>query len=199
MPVTNAQQPFYTKHFQVLVVLLFVVLLVPGYLLFISPEHKAYQENKNLFIAQEQSLSINKTQLFEYKRNLMSYQDISDVDRQKIGEILPYGPDEANLYVNLSSLASELGADLDSLNIQTDPNKTSYAGDNMLVKDKPVANAVKLRTTHINMKLSSVNYTKVKRCFELLESNTKLLDVQSFQFNPAEGILDLTMITYYLN
>ncbi len=111
---------------------------------------------------------------------------------------MPYGPDEANLYVNLAGFASELDAQLDSFNIQTNQTKTAPMTDNLFVKDKSGSTAVVLRTTLVSIKFSAMSYTKVKHCLELMESNTKLLDVQSFQFNPTEGTLELTLATYYL-
>ena len=134
----------------------------------------------------------------EYKKNLMSYEGISPADRQKIVEILPYGPDEANLYVNLSAIASDLGVKLDDLSIQTNQGKNIVLGDSALAKDKAAAGSVQLRTTLANIKLSAVNYATLKKCLETIEANTKLLDIQSFDFNPTDATLSLTMATYYL-
>lgn len=197
-PENNKRPPFYVRYFKLLVVLLFFILLVPGYLFFIRPEYEAYQENRDIFTSQEQSLAQKKAQLLEYKKNLMSYENINPADRQKIEEVLPYGSGEPDLYVNLASLASTLGAELVDLRIQINESKTGPTTDNLLIKDKPLANAVTLRTTLVEMRLANMSYAKVKSCFDLLEHNSKLLDVQSFNFNPAEGVLSLSLSTYYL-
>ena len=199
-PQENTKKiPFYIKNFKTFVLLLFIILLVPGYFLFINPERTAYQANKNLFISQESELEQKKSQLSELKKNLMSYEGIDEADLDKVKEILPYGPSEADLYVNISSLVEAAGVKLDNLGIETNAGKEVSANDSTLLKDQKAAMASgQIKAASINLSVSEINYTKVKRIFDLIENNVRLFDIKSFSFSPSEGLLSLTMNSYYL-
>ncbi len=196
------QVSFFIIHFKVLVVVLFLALLIPGYLLLIKPERSAYLENKALFVEQENNLTQKKARLLEYKKVLIGYQIISADDQKKIAEVLPYGPNEASLYVNISSLAEAVGAKVESVAVELGQGPGSAQNEEELIKEKAAAagRAItgQLKKALINLELSGVNYVKTKELFSLIEKNLRILDVKSFKFAPSEGNLSLAILVYYL-
>ncbi len=195
----NKKIPFYIQNFKLLVLVLFVVLLTPGYFLFIGPERSAYQRNKSFLAAQESEMEQKKSRLLELKKTLMSYDSIGETNIEKVKEILPYDPGQADLYINLSSLVEAAGVKLDNLSIDPGKDKTVALNDNMLLKDKKAATASgQIRSAEINLSVSEVNYAKVKKIFELIENNIRILDVKSFNFSPTDGLLTLSLNTYYI-
>lgn len=198
-PDQNKKIPFYIQNFKLLVLVLFVILLTPGYFLFIGPERSAYQRNKSLLASQESEMEQKKSRLLELKKTLMNYDSIGEANMEKVKEILPYDPGEADLYINLSSLVEAAGVKLENLTIDASKDKTVALNDNMLLKDKKAATASgQIRTAGIDLSVSEVNYTKVKKIFELIENNIRILDVQSFNFSPVDGLLTLSLKTYYI-
>lgn len=201
MNPNNSQQksPFYIRNFKFLVFLLFVVLLVPGYFLFINPENQTYRTNKDLLANQERELEQKKNQLLELRKTLVNYESINELDRAKVKEILPYGPSEPDLYINISSLVEASGAKLETINIELNEGPGGGQSEEALIQDKKSALAGgQIRTARVRLSVSEINYTKVKSLFNLIENNVRLLDIKSFNFNPSEGTLDLVMVAYYL-
>ncbi|NMB48525.1 hypothetical protein GYA13_03750 [Candidatus Kuenenbacteria bacterium] len=201
MNSNNSQQkpPFYIRNFKFLVFLLFVVLLVPGYFLFINPENQTYRTNKDLLANQERELEQKKNQLLELRKTLVNYESINELDRAKVREILPYGPSEPDLYINISSLVEASGAKLETINIELNEGPGGGPSEESLIQDKKSALAGgQIKTARVRLSVSEINYTKVKSLFNLIENNVRLLDIKSFNFNPSEGTLDLVMVAYYL-
>jgi len=199
---SKKQQSFFIVYFKVLVVVLFLTLLVPGYLLLIKPERSVYQQNKALFAENERDLTQKNARLLEYKKVLMSYKNISPDDQEKIAEVLPYDPSEANLYVNFSSLAEAVGAQVEGISVQLGEGSAGQRSEEELIQEKSASagQAIngQLKTALANFELSGISYTKTKELLNLIENNLRILDVKSFKFAPAEGNLSLVMQVYYL-
>ncbi|HOZ36709.1 MAG TPA: hypothetical protein PLR18_02665 [bacterium] len=201
MNPANTQKPaqFYIRNFKFLVLLLFVVLLAPGYFLFISPERQSHQINKELLISQERELEQKKSQLLELKKTLMNYESISEIDRTKVKEILPYGPSEPDLYINIASLVEASGAVMETINIELNEGPSGAQSEEVLIENKKNILATgQIKTARIRLGIANTSYAKMKYLFDLIENNVRLLDIKSFNFNPSEGTLDLTMVAYYL-
>lgn len=193
--------PFYVKHFKIFVVLLFLILLLPGYFLLINPENTKYKQNKSSALLQEQTLNQKMLQLQKYKKIIINYEALDPQDKQKIGEIIPIGPDEANLYINLESLAEQVRAEVSSINIQLNEEKNPTS---QKVPAKTPAEPVQknitgqLKSLTVNLSLTSISYNKIKQLFALIETNVRLMDIKSFVFSPSDGSLSLVLTAYYL-
>ncbi|NMC51621.1 hypothetical protein GYA54_02750 [Candidatus Kuenenbacteria bacterium] len=202
--VTEEQKkniPFYKKHFGVLVFLLFFILLLPGYFFLISPENNKYKANQTLYSAKESEFNQKMSQIQKYKKIIMSYDAISSEDKQKVGEIIPIGPDEANLYINLESLSEQVKAKVESISIQLNEEKKPEpqkipSGSGGAQAEKNVTR--QLKSLSINFSLSNISYNKVKQLFALIENNIRLMDINSFNFTPSDGSLSVFLTAYYL-
>lgn len=205
MPKENNKNkaPFYVAKFKILITLLLLAILVPGYLFFVKPEYQAYQKNKSLFDNQQSELEQAIKELLDHKKIILSYQEIDSLAEEKINQILPSDVNESDLYVNFSSLVERVGLVLDDISIQlitsSDKDKSSRQADLQATQEKATQTIRgELGEIQVDLSLSDVSYIKIKNLMDLLESNLRLVDVQSFHFNAQEGSLSLMFKTYYL-
>ncbi len=194
--------PFYIINFKFLVVLIFLVLFLSGYYFLIKPERSESQslaiELNNLTSDKELSLQ----QLKATRETITAYENISSYDREKINQILPDGPDEANFYVNLESLIQLSGATLNNLTLQTQEMKTKKP----LLKNKgesvePISKiGENIGFIDLTFDLADMSYGKLKNLLNLVENNIRLLDIVSLSFAPGDsGTLNLGLHSYYFS
>jgi len=85
----KGKQPFYLKKFKILIFLLILIILAPGYFLVIKPEYESYQDNKRLSSQYQQEREVGIKQLKSYKQTVSIYQSVSSLQESKINQILP--------------------------------------------------------------------------------------------------------------
>ncbi|PIP75486.1 hypothetical protein COW86_03535, partial [Candidatus Kuenenbacteria bacterium CG22_combo_CG10-13_8_21_14_all_39_9] len=119
MPETKKnKKAFYLAKFNILIFILFLFILAPGYLFLIKPAYGDYQKNKIFFDSLDSQMEQNLNLLANYRKTFSNYQEISALDKDKINDILPEQIEEASLYVNLESLVQSLGMALDNISIE---------------------------------------------------------------------------------
>ena len=200
------KRPFYVKKFGILIILLALIILVPGYLFLAKPQYISYQKNKVLNNRFKQELEHNIKELLSYKKIFSSYEQINPFEEEQLNQILPSQIDDSSLYVNLDALVKQAGIVLDSIDIRQvdsgDNNKKSKSSKKQpkTTTQAPIPEGLKgtLETVEIKLSLSEVSYSKIKNLLDLLEINLRLFDVQSFDFNAADSSLDLLLHTYYI-
>jgi len=186
--------PFYIEKFKAMVFLIVLIIAVPAYYFIIGPQYDNYQANQNEFEQLEQQSKLNMQQLVASKKIMADYELISQLDKNKIEQILPQQPDLANLYVNLEALVAQHDLELDNMivePIKVVKKKVIFADDPKIKEDQ-------LGLVNISLVVTNISYAKMKNFFDTLESNIRLFDVENFNFNPADGKLSISFKTYYL-
>jgi hypothetical protein len=194
---SKGKQPFYLKKFKILIFLLILIILVPGYFLIIKPEYESYQDNKRLSAQYQQEREVGIKQLKNYKQTVSVYQSVSSLQESRINQILPNDLEESNLYVNLEALVQQAGLILEDISIEAvdeskSPTKKTPDSD---AAQPAVSNSSNL--INIQLKLADVSYARMKDFLSILEVNLRLLDVDTFKFNAQEGNLGLAIKAYY--
>lgn len=192
------KQPFYLAKFKVLVFLVLLIIILPGYFFFVKPEYESYQKNKQLNAQYQSQRDLALNQLKGYKKTLSVYQAVDPLEEEKINQILPDNYDEANLYVNLESIVKTVGLSLD--NIIINPVTTQVTRRPVIGKNTEAEAALsnQIGLIDIELILSDVSYVKMKNFFTVLETNIRLLDVKQFNFNAVDGTLSVSLQAYYL-
>jgi len=192
---TIKKPPFYITKFKWLVFLLFFLALLGFYFLLILPQYHSYLSNQENLEQSEHQLETSMNSLSRNREIINNYQAINQIDKEKIDQILPNQPELSDLYVNLQSLVKQNRLDLESL-IISNLNK----GVKKVSAKQPLPTTLgNLESMEINLSLSGVNYLKMKEFFSVLEANLRLFDVNSFDFNPQSGHLNIVFKTYYIN
>jgi hypothetical protein len=199
------RKPFYLKRFKSLIILLTLIILLPGYFWIIRPQYNSYQKDKKLFEQYQQQQDINIKQIKNYRQTVSLYESFDIEQENKVNLVLPSDMDEADLFVNIEGLVEAADLTLDNITITpiTPADQKISNPQNQLT---PAAGAgqmeispnKELNSALIDLDLSDVSYTKIKKLLSLIEVNLRLLDVDSFDFNAQEGTLNLSIKTYYL-
>lgn len=190
-------QPFYVVKFKVLVLIIVLLIVVPGYYFLIKPQYLKYKSNSVIVNRLEKELQINLKQLNSNKKMLLDYQFVNPLDKEKIERILPNQPDLANLYINLQAIVQKNNVDLSGITI----NPVKVKQKKIIFPKQQAKEESGLDLTanvEINLELKGLSYAKMKKLFHDLETNLRLLDVINFNFNPSDGNLSLSMLAYNL-
>lgn len=205
MPGSNKnKKAFYLAKFNILIFILFLFILAPGYLFLIKPAYSDYQKNKVFFDSLGSQREQNLNLLANYRKTFNNYQDISALDKDKINAILPEQIEEASLYVNLESLVQSMGIALDNISLEAvELEKTKKPVSVRSDDSSPEASKFALdpkeniKYVQIKLELSEVSYPKIKELFSTIENNLRLLDITSYSFDPTDGSLTLSLKAYY--
>jgi len=205
MPETKKnKKAFYLAKFNILIFILFLFILAPGYLFLIKPAYGDYQKNKIFFDSLDSQMEQNLNLLANYRKTFSNYQEISALDKDKINDILPEQIEEASLYVNLESLVQSLGMALDNISIEAvELEKTKKPVSAKIDDSSPEASESapdpkeNIKYAKIELELSKVSYPKLKELFSTIENNLRLLDITSYSFDPADARLTLSLKAYY--
>jgi len=205
MPETKKnKKAFYLAKFNILIFILFLFILIPGYLFLIGPADGDYQKNKNSFNILDGQREQNLNLLASYQKTFSNYQDISAFDKDKINAILPDQVEEASLYVNLESLVQSIGIALDSISIEAvELEKIKKPVSAQSDDSSPEASGAvadpreNINYVNIKLELSEVSYPKLKELFSTIENNLRLLDITSYSFDPTGASLTLALKAYY--
>ncbi len=193
----NKKIPFYVAKFRGLIVLVAILLLLGFYFLLVSPQYHIYLDTLDQLEQTNAQVKNKLTSLAKNRQIIDNYQSIDKADKAKINQILPSSPELADLYVNLQSLVEQNSFKLENLVFSRLDN--SQLVKNPLAKQTVSHNQSSLKKLEVNLSLSGVNYLKMKRFFSVLESNLRLCDVESFDFDPQSGELNVIFKTYYIN
>lgn len=193
-PPHKDKPPIYISQFKALTALLVVIILAPGYFMLIKPVYTAFADAQQLSSTYQQQWDLNQSQLKNYQRTIDVYQSVNPLEESKVNQILPDKVDEANLYVNLESLAASTNLALELVDIT--PLAASTKKALFAEEEELTGSAVSL--INVKLDLSDVSYAKLKSILTLIENNLRLLDVTSMDFNAADGSLSLTLQAYYL-
>ncbi len=174
------------KVMPLIVVLIFIAILTPTYLFLIQPELTKYLPGgiHNIQTAQE---LLNKRKVYVsqlkpleelYERYGSPAQSGSIIDI-----ILPSELDIPTIYATFERIGRDLGVSVQSIDIGNMESASSSV--------QGVKSAI------ISMKMSGVQYEKMKDILKTFESSMRLTDVNVIDFDPRSKFLSLTMRVYY--
>ncbi len=187
------RKPFYIRHFKAVVVILVLFIGLAGYFALVKPAMTSYQQNKQQYEKQEKQLNLQKTRLSKNVEKLNAFKGITEVEQNKINQILPDSPDKPNLYVNLQSLAERAQVDLTNINLEA----VEQTQKRQIFGEQDSQQQSNIGIVRINLTMENVNYPKLKNLLTLFEDNLRLLDLQQVEYNAAEAALFLLFNGYY--
>ncbi len=192
--------PFYVAKFKFLIILLVLVIIIPGYYLLIKPQYHLYKSNLAQINRLDKELKINLKQLASNSKIVSDYESINKLDKEKIEQILPTAPRAADLYVNLQSIAQQNNLSIETLFVNpAKPTPVKKIIPGKKIEKNDLSSGLSLvNKINIDFDLQDVSYAKMKKFFRDLETNLRLLDVQTFTFDPENATLSLKLTAYYL-
>lgn len=192
-------RPFYQKYFYIVNVIIALAILLPGYFLLLKPERDSYESDSSSLAEAQSKLSFNVKKLVEQKQISSSYANISQEKSSKVEEIISIGIDKPSLYVNMEGIANLAEVALGNITIAENVDSSSQARrPGAAAENDSTDFEGKLRRGRISVSFSEVTYAKLQSLLTAFETNLRLLDVNSFSYNAADGLLNVDLIVYYL-
>ena len=176
---------FLVANFRLFSLIIPLIILGCGYLYFLRPKYNYLKMTGGL------TLNILKSSLQskkEYLKNLeelkITYNNLTEEEKEKLEQILPLKKDIPNLFVHFENLIKQNGLKLSSINF-TEEDTT----------EEDIKKGVKI--LNIDLGLKGGNYQILKKFLTNLEQDIKIMDVVSISFSP-EGY-NIKLKTYYLS
>jgi len=177
---------FFIRYVDIALALALVVFLAVGYLIFLRPKFEATMASVQSGIADEQRIyAQEQAKLTDLRAMAELYKKINPSDLDKFNNFLPgmYAPER--LYGEIEEIVTRQGLILSNISyIPSDGTTNSNL--------PPSVHRVSL-----SLSLGAVDYRGLKTLLGALETNLRLFDVTSLDFNPATATAKLQMDTYY--
>ena len=182
------------RFFFIIVIFVFAVIVVTGYLFLIQPKYTAIaEETKNKEDKENQQLQDLQsylTRLFQYREQ---YNKIDVTAKDKIGAMIAgkYSPED--VFTNMEKLIAARGLILNSISVNTAVNSGEDKGD------PTASNVGGVGRATIKLDIAGVSYEGLKQLLTVIENNMQLSDVKKIDFVPDQNKTMLEITTYYLN
>lgn len=156
-----------------------LVLILLGWFFLLSPAWGRLEMAKRTGEEQRQTIEQLYGERARAERRKTALEKLDQEKLQKISRVIPVGRDVPRLVAELEALASETGVSLKSIAVgETERSLTTTLPRGV-------------RPIPLSVTVSGVTYSATKAFLAALESNLRLLDVQSFSF--SQGVQDYTM------
>ena len=206
----------FAKYFKPILFFTVVIIFSIAYFLFLSPLISKYHELSDQTIKEKrENLDKQKKIFSELSKINKIYNQVTPYLKDKVSELLPSQPDLPNLYYTLDQLTRDGGYKMLSISIEVpkEKQKTSHRQasnqankSESLTQEQGINGAESeglskteksLREIGITLSLEGGGYLAFKDFLDLLEHNLRILDVESFSYNPKETDIELRLKTYY--
>lgn len=189
------------NNFNALIIFLVIVIIICGFLFVLKPKYNSVSDT--LSISKEDKEAEKKLyknyieKLQEYKED---YSRISETDRQKIEKMIPPKEDVEDLFGIMESLVKKQGLVLLGLEVSdAGPLLKNKDKDEEFEQKENVPQLMKdVVSANIKLAVSGVDYNSFKRFLWAIEDNLRLMDVQTVYFSPNEGVVNIDLMTYFL-
>lgn len=218
MPLKKEKLNLFTRYFKPILFLTVVIILGAAYFLLLSPLFKEYQTlTKQVIEEKRENLEQQKKIFNELSELNKVYNEVSPSLKDKVQELLPTQPALPNLYYNLDQLATVAGYKILSVDINVPKQEqkkstqefrapTEEMGEGEEIRpaemtgakmSEPAISQKSLKEIKITLELEGNGYLTFKNFLDLLEHNLRILEVESFSYDPEETTISLNLKTYY--
>lgn len=190
---------FLNDYFNIFIFVGLVFVFGFSYFLFIKPKleltKSAIQDNieiqKKLFVEQEKKLRDLKTMK-------EVYDEISPTDLKKFEGILPSNYVKEVLFGELEEIIIKQGFLINSVSIEADDTEDNAAGGNATNMPEMGGGGLSSNIGMIKLSVSvgAVDYNGFKQLLKVIETNSRLFDLDTVSFGGDEST-QLELITYY--
>lgn len=176
----------FARFYKVFTTLLVILIVAGAFFFILEPKYReSGQGNKVNLDLEKAELEKRQQHLKRLKVLVENYNKISPAEISRIKKILPDERDIPGLFAQFQELAAKNNLLLLSINFNEAPLAASTDGI------KKISIAVDLLST------GSGSYQEIKRFVASLETNLRLLDIESVFYTPGSGSYSLIINTYY--
>ena len=198
----------FQRYFYYFIFLEIIIIVALGYWFLLKPRiniifaddtRTALEDQK----AQEKVIKYNQ-QIKELKGIVLGYSRISEIDINKINQILPDKPDERDLFAQIEKIVKANGILLESIfiddsDLQAVQPKTRSTRSALEVEATAEAEVISsnMKELKIIFTVSEVSYPAFKSLLNSLESNLRIIDVESIEYDPKDASAIFSVKSYY--
>lgn len=192
--------------------MIFVLVIVAGYLIFIQPKFASIQDQQKTMLGQQsgelKGLEQYSKELQELQLTLDSYKKTQAQNLEKLSQVLPTGAAVPNLVAQLEAVTQASGFNIASFNVaeglveKSSKSEESISGE-ALKRQKETVNLPQLNEAihvlNISLVVSGGDYLEFKKLLNNLEKHIRLLDINSISFSSEGGgtTYNLSLRAYY--
>jgi Tfp pilus assembly protein PilO len=186
-----------------LALVLSFALSIAAYVLFVGPQFKKVGIGRTYDVvtlnAELASKENTLNQLTELDKNLS---ELSESEIDLIARVLPNDKLVPELLAQIEVIAQTSGVSLASINIAEIDDSEQLSTRQQLQKQLSDTQATKKESTlkkiSVRLSITAGNYQAFERFIESLESHTRIMDIQRFNYGTENQFHSVTVTTYYL-
>lgn len=165
-----------------------------GYLV-LFPKYQVFSVQKNNDLPQlQQQLDETKARLNQISKDKVDFSKIkSNTELQKLLQILPTEQQVSNIFIQFDTMAREENFKIVNFSISEDLSKDNVRDGQALPTN--------VHRIQIQTSLAGSSYESLKRLIHMLETNLRLMDVNSLSFIPnfnGSTLYSFIITTYYI-
>lgn len=186
---------FLNDYANAIIGLILIFFLLLAYLFVLGPKFAAVKLVIEEDIARQRQLrQMSERKLADLKAVVSLYEKINPADLQKFNRVLPDPYQRETLFGELEEIASRGGWMIDSIGLSS-PDDGAAEGE----EEGAAVNSAdsRLKTLNVSLIVGMIDYAGLKNFLRLIESNLRLFDIVSVDFQPSEGRAYLELQTYY--
>lgn len=176
----------FARFYKLITVLLVILIVGSGYFFVLEPKFRESGQGSKVNLDLTKTELLKRQQYLEQLKALIeNYNKISPAEINRIKMILPRDKDIPGLFVQFQELATKNNLLLAAINFNDAPATTETTG---------------LKKISINVDLissSEISYQAIKKFIASVETNLRLLDIDSIFFIPNSSNYSLTILAYY--
>lgn len=150
--------------------------------------------------AQEESVSARQRYLDQLKALRANYSKISQTDIELVSRVLPTQRAIPELLQQMESMGRESGLEVVAINV-ADVAETRATARQQLqaeVGGAAARQSAAIKVMTLQLQISTNRYDRFKAFVNALQSNARIIDVESYVFSTDQEVQSLTAKTYYL-
>ncbi len=188
---------FLNEYFNVVLFIAILIIFGVSYVLFIGPKFKItttiIRENieaqQRLYVEQEKRLR-------DLKTIIKIYDEISPSDLNKFDGILPNNYIKEVLFGELEEIIIQQGFLIQTVIIEADDEAANNRAQLPQMGGAPVSGA-NVGAVRLVISLGAIDYNGLKQLLRIIETNSRLFDVEQVSFSDATESAQLELVTYY--
>ncbi len=193
------------RYFSFVAIVLFLAIIGAGYAYLLKPKYDFIVKKNEIDIENKKR---NIEEVKKYISELEEFNDFySNIGKENIdivNRILPKKEREEEYFVFFNALAEKAKLQLNKVVVGGDTEGSKKGSSRVVIKGEQNETEEKERAesgagkTNVTIELNGINYAKLKKLLQIIENNSRLMDVESLQFNLEGGVASMDITLYYL-
>jgi len=188
------KEPIFRKYIEFFGTVLILVILIIGYLLLINPKLRTNKEVTKELMELKIVMASKQAYLNKLRVILDSYNQINKYNKDFVNDFLPESLDLPSLITNINAIAVRNGMEVERLGYNVRQN-SGLRNKNITEGGETVVG--ELEAVDVSVHVLGSGYNRFKNFIEDLENSSRLIELESFSFDPLSDGYDLNFTVYY--